>query len=198
MLKVLPPISIGNRAKAKCGEIFFHNSTEFTIYCVCGLKSFNFDDFLSHIQNVHFENDLLKTESFNNGENSNHFVGVDIKSENPDITTVDQLHEEEIWDNTEHHVLDGGDDDDFYSVNGHNDIADVEDSEEEEEPVTVLKKPTRKAARTAKRKTRKVKTDSESGGDEHSSDEDYKPMVSFILSLNGITYILNILYFPAQ
>lgn len=64
MLKVVPPIGVSQQTQAKCGEIFFHSCTDFTIYCCfCNFKLFAFVDFLSHIQNVHFVNNLLKTQT---------------------------------------------------------------------------------------------------------------------------------------
>ncbi|XP_036339125.1 zinc finger protein 91-like [Rhagoletis pomonella] len=63
MLKLLPSSSFGGNPSAKCGEIYCHSSTEFTIVCsLCGLKAFHYEDFLLHCKNVHFENDLLRTE----------------------------------------------------------------------------------------------------------------------------------------
>ncbi|XP_067634643.1 zinc finger protein 234-like [Eurosta solidaginis] len=63
MLKLLPNSTFVSGANAKCGEIYCHSSTEFTILCThCELKSFDYEDFMRHIKNVHFENDLLKTE----------------------------------------------------------------------------------------------------------------------------------------
>ncbi|XP_073829035.1 uncharacterized protein [Musca autumnalis] len=178
MLKVLPPTIISNRAKAKCGEIYFHNSTEFTILCVCGLKHFMFDDFLLHIQNVHFENDLLKTESFNSNDNSStHNLGIQIKSEGGDVaTSYDQLHEEEIWDSQ---GFIGGGEEDFLSANDN--INDDDDGESasnsfEEEVLSVLKK--KPKAKKTKPPKKIIKSDFEEDNDEeddHSSDEDFKP-----------------------
>lgn len=63
MLKILPSIAFDNSANTKCGEIYCHSSTEFTIICtLCELKAFDYQDFMLHCKNVHFENDLLKTE----------------------------------------------------------------------------------------------------------------------------------------
>lgn len=63
MLKLLPSTAFGNSANAKCGEIYCHSSTEFTIICtLCELKAFDYQDFMHHCKNVHLENDLLKTE----------------------------------------------------------------------------------------------------------------------------------------
>uniref|UniRef100_W8CB23 Zinc finger protein 677 n=1 Tax=Ceratitis capitata TaxID=7213 RepID=W8CB23_CERCA len=63
MLKVLPSSTFCAGANAKCGEIYCHSSTEFTIVCtLCELKAFDYEDFMLHCKNVHFENDLLRTE----------------------------------------------------------------------------------------------------------------------------------------
>ncbi|XP_030378192.1 gastrula zinc finger protein XlCGF46.1 [Scaptodrosophila lebanonensis] len=63
MLKALKPDTYAGIANAKCGEVYFQDLTSYRIDCVfCEMKSFVFGDFLLHIQNVHFENGLLKTE----------------------------------------------------------------------------------------------------------------------------------------
>ncbi|KAH8373571.1 hypothetical protein KR200_001401 [Drosophila serrata] len=63
MLKSLKPDTYAGMANAKCGEIYFQSLHSFRIDCAfCEMKSFVFDDFLLHVQNVHFENGLLKTE----------------------------------------------------------------------------------------------------------------------------------------
>ncbi|XP_016994751.2 zinc finger protein 771 [Drosophila takahashii] len=64
MLKSLKPDTYAGMANAKCGEIYFQSLHSFRIDCVfCEMKSFVFGDFLLHVQNVHFENGLLKTEA---------------------------------------------------------------------------------------------------------------------------------------
>lgn len=63
MLKILPNTALSGSANAKCGEIFCQSSSSFTIVCTfCEMKTFEFEDFLLHFKNVHFENNLLKTE----------------------------------------------------------------------------------------------------------------------------------------
>ncbi|KAH8419814.1 hypothetical protein KR009_002869 [Drosophila setifemur] len=63
MLKSLKPDTYAGMANAKCGEIYFQSLHSFRIDCAfCEMKSFVFGDFLLHVQNVHFENGLLKTE----------------------------------------------------------------------------------------------------------------------------------------
>lgn len=195
MLKILPLANISHQPKAKCGEIFCHSSSDFTIFCTfCDMKAFTFEDFLLHIQNVHFENNILKTESFTNDPGQ--YLQVNVKAETITETKLpqpalasgvaigDQLHEEEmLWDNLQHNYDNdvGGNDvgDDEY---GHDDMDDSDDSFEEE-VVTVLKK-TKKTKRTKKqiKKEKSVKSDIESGEDDedndHSSDEDFKPAVS--------------------
>ncbi|XP_017056251.1 LOW QUALITY PROTEIN: zinc finger and BTB domain-containing protein 47 [Drosophila ficusphila] len=64
MLKSLKPDTYAGMANAKCGEIYFQSLHSFRIDCAfCEMKSFVFGDFLLHVQNVHFENGLLKTEA---------------------------------------------------------------------------------------------------------------------------------------
>ncbi|KAH8306521.1 hypothetical protein KR018_005894 [Drosophila ironensis] len=64
MLKSLKPDTYAGMANAKCGEIYFQSLHSFRIDCAfCEMKSFVFGDFLLHIQNVHFENGLLKAEA---------------------------------------------------------------------------------------------------------------------------------------
>ncbi|KAH8320290.1 hypothetical protein KR074_007826 [Drosophila pseudoananassae] len=64
MLKSLKPDTYAGMANAKCGEIYFQSLNSFRIDCAfCEMKSFVFGDFLLHVQNVHFENGLLKTET---------------------------------------------------------------------------------------------------------------------------------------
>ncbi|XP_002071727.4 zinc finger protein 782 [Drosophila willistoni] len=64
MLKTLKPDTFAGVANAKCGEIFFQSLNSFRIDCLfCDMKCFIFDDFLLHIQNIHFENGLLKTDA---------------------------------------------------------------------------------------------------------------------------------------
>ncbi|XP_034660275.1 gastrula zinc finger protein XlCGF57.1 [Drosophila subobscura] len=63
MLKSLQAGTYAGMANAKCGEIYFQSLNSFRIDCAfCEMKSFVFNDFLLHVQNVHFENGLLKTE----------------------------------------------------------------------------------------------------------------------------------------
>ncbi|XP_017064448.1 zinc finger protein 16 [Drosophila eugracilis] len=74
MLKSLKPDTYAGMANAKCGEIYFQSLHSFRIDCAfCEMKSFVFGDFLLHVQNVHFENGLLKTEA---GD-----AGADLKQE---------------------------------------------------------------------------------------------------------------------
>ncbi|XP_022214651.2 zinc finger protein 652-A [Drosophila obscura] len=62
MLKSLKADTYAGMANAKCGEIYFQSLNSFRIDCgFCEMKSFVFNDFLLHVQNVHFENGLLKT-----------------------------------------------------------------------------------------------------------------------------------------
>ena len=98
MLKILPTFDFENKIQSKCGEIFYHNFNNFTIFCtLCEVKLFQFDDFILHlqnlhlkrnspkiedepnegdytVQNVHLESNLLKTED---GINEDHFVETD-------------------------------------------------------------------------------------------------------------------------
>ncbi|XP_065365671.1 zinc finger protein 62 homolog [Calliphora vicina] len=179
MLKILPLANLSNQPKAKCGEIFCHSSSDFTIYCTfCDMKAFTFEDFLLHVQNVHFENNILKTENFTN--ECNQYFEVNVKAEaTTDNLTGEQLHEEEVlWDNLEQ-TYDQADD------LGHDDYEedDVNDSFEEE-TVTVLKK-TKKQIRAKKEKRVKPKSYIESGDEEdndHSSDEDFKPLLNVKVS----------------
>ncbi|XP_065365672.1 zinc finger protein 91-like [Calliphora vicina] len=81
MLKILPACNLNQQTNAKCGEIFCHSFREFTIYCCfCNIKLFAFEDFHLHIQNVHFENNLLKTETITNI--CNEFVKAEFKGDN--------------------------------------------------------------------------------------------------------------------
>ncbi|EDX17392.1 GD16882 [Drosophila simulans] len=74
MLKSLKPDTYAGMANAKCGEIYFQSLHSFRIDCAfCEMKSFVFGDFLLHVQNVHFENGLLKTEATD--------AGADLKQE---------------------------------------------------------------------------------------------------------------------
>ncbi|XP_065363179.1 zinc finger protein 570-like [Calliphora vicina] len=64
MLKISPTFNLNQAIKTKCGEIFYDSCTDFSIdCCFCEVKLFSFDDFLLHIQNIHFENNLLKIET---------------------------------------------------------------------------------------------------------------------------------------
>ncbi|XP_034482759.1 gastrula zinc finger protein XlCGF26.1 [Drosophila innubila] len=64
MLKALKPDTFAGVANAKCGEVYFQSLNSYRIDCAfCEIKSFVFADFLLHIQNEHFENELLKTET---------------------------------------------------------------------------------------------------------------------------------------
>lgn len=171
MLKILPLANLGNQAKAKCGEIFCHSSTEFTIYCTfCDMKAFTFEDFLLHIQNVHFENNILKTETITN--ECNQYLEVNVKAE----TNADPItngHEENmLWDNLEQSY----DDDDNLEHN------DFDSNDSVEETYTVLKKSKKQQNKTKREKiVVKPKSDIESEYEEdndHSSDEDFKPTVN--------------------
>lgn len=109
MLKILPSTVFGSSANAKCGEIYCHSSTEFTIICtLCELKAFDYQDFMLHCKNVHFEDDLLKTEEI--------FVEVapyltsNVKDE---LITEDNIAEAEHLDD---HDFDISDDEDEKSV----------------------------------------------------------------------------------
>ncbi|KAH8275919.1 hypothetical protein KR044_006343 [Drosophila immigrans] len=63
MLKALKPDTFAASANAKCGEVYFQSLNSYRIDCAfCDMKSFVFADFLLHIQNEHFESELLKTE----------------------------------------------------------------------------------------------------------------------------------------
>ena len=180
MLKVVPLANFSNQAKAKCGEIFCHSSCDFTIFCTfCDMKSFTFEDFLSHIQNVHFENNILKTESFNT--ECNQYLEVNVKAETP-AETGDQLHEEEVlWDTLEQSYDHEGENYDL----GQDDYGDDDDDGDdscEEEIVTVLKKTKKVPGRPKREKiiksSKQAKSDIESFDDEdndRSSDEDFKP-----------------------
>ncbi|KAL7742715.1 hypothetical protein ACLKA6_013057 [Drosophila palustris] len=64
MLKALKPDTFAGVANAKCGEVYFQSLNSYRIDCAfCDMKSFVFADFLLHIQNEHFENELLKAEA---------------------------------------------------------------------------------------------------------------------------------------
>ncbi|XP_017113475.1 zinc finger protein 3 [Drosophila elegans] len=81
MLKSLKPDTYAGMANAKCGEIYFQSLHSFRIDCAfCEMKSFVFGDFLLHVQNVHFENGLLKTEAAD--------AGVDLKQEREHASPV--------------------------------------------------------------------------------------------------------------
>ncbi|XP_065363178.1 zinc finger protein 729-like [Calliphora vicina] len=70
MLKILPSSNLNQPIKTKCGEIFYDSCTDFTIdCCFCEIKLFSFDDFLLHIKNIHFENNLIKIETNTNDYN---------------------------------------------------------------------------------------------------------------------------------
>lgn len=149
------------------------------------MKYFSFDIFLLHIQNVHFENDLLKTEIPCNSD-ENEYLEI-VKSEpNPADIIADQLHEHEIWDSAPSKIMgddDGGEGVDVFFSDNNNDVDDDDDDSTEEEVVTVLKKPTRKTTNKQqnRRGRRKIKSDVESDDNEQnnkSSDEDFfKSMV---------------------
>ena len=63
MLKLLTTTSIIHQSKTKCGEIYCHSYLDITIYCTfCDIKLFAYDDFLLHLQNVHFDNNLFKSK----------------------------------------------------------------------------------------------------------------------------------------
>lgn len=67
MLKILPTSNLNQPIKTKCGEVFYDSCTDFTIdCCFCEIKLFAFEDFHIHIQNIHFENNLLKLETKTN------------------------------------------------------------------------------------------------------------------------------------
>lgn len=171
MLKILPPANLSQQAKVKCGEIFSHSFTDFTIYCTfCDIKSFKFEDFLLHIQNLHFENNLLKTETIN--MDCNQFLEVNVKKE--------EFMEEEkvIWNDLEQSYDEEIDNNDLPEDNNSN----------EEEPVAILKK-TEKKAILRKRKKPKPRSESDTEDHDHSSDEDFRPLVS---SCNKYINIFNL------
>jgi len=63
MLKTFSTASFLHTTNTKCAEIFCQSPYSFMILCkFCQIKCFNFEDFTLHFKNVHFENDLLKTE----------------------------------------------------------------------------------------------------------------------------------------
>lgn len=63
MLKTVQPINLQQKLETKCAEIFCHNYTDLTIYCsFCDIKSFALDDFLLHLQNIHYENNPLMND----------------------------------------------------------------------------------------------------------------------------------------
>lgn len=72
MLKIVPPENFQQQSEYKCGEICCRNLNEFTIYCCfCKTKLFAFEDFIQHLENMHFENqdqnvDTIIEECYNN------------------------------------------------------------------------------------------------------------------------------------
>uniref|UniRef100_A0ABK9NH00 C2H2-type domain-containing protein n=1 Tax=Glossina morsitans morsitans TaxID=37546 RepID=A0ABK9NH00_GLOMM len=142
MLKTLPIIKFNDVSKEKCGEIFCHRPKEFTIYCtLCDMKSFDFTDFLIHIENVHFNTDLLKLENPSMGYAD--LFGMNVKKEN--VFAEHEASMEEICCDNRSDILNGS--------------SRVESgNEDSEEVLTVLKRTKgRSRVTSSKRKHNKAK-----------------------------------------
>lgn len=177
MLKLMPPtINFNTQPKTKCGEIFCHNTTEFTVYCTfCEMKSFNFEDFLWHLKTLHFAADVCKTENDN-------FEEVSTKIETEEDKIYDSLIKSYDEGNDNLDFKDSEDDKDFgdNDVNGDDAFCDNE-SYDEEEPLAILKKKQIKR-RSKRKKTQEVKETKSDNSDEEfqdfDTDEEFKPSVS--------------------
>jgi len=137
MLKSLKPDTYAGMANAKCGEIYFQSLHSFRIDCAfCEMKSFVFGDFLLHVQNVHFENGLLKTEAALDAG------GADLKQERdrdrehtspvPIVAQVNPF----AW-----YEIGGDHDEDSDDEDGRGSLGQEQDEEEEERPTrqTIIK-----------------------------------------------------------
>lgn len=173
MLKILPAPAIQLQPRHKCGEIFCHSPNDFTIFCkFCAMKSFNFEDFILHIKNLHFENNLLKLETFqsdatnckDNAKEAEAAVKLEIN-----IAADDE--QEVLWDNIDQYY---DEEDGSLSEASQHDLVggSGNDKAEPEEVIRVLKRQsTRKKKKTALRcaKQANIKRKSSISG---SSDED--------------------------
>lgn len=83
MLKLLNSTGSLTLSTTKCGEIFCHNFKDFTIFCTfCQIKSFHFEDFQQHLQNVHWEvNVQYKVKSATETIECNKYLDKNVKEE---------------------------------------------------------------------------------------------------------------------
>uniref|UniRef100_A0A1A9X5Q2 C2H2-type domain-containing protein n=1 Tax=Glossina brevipalpis TaxID=37001 RepID=A0A1A9X5Q2_9MUSC len=149
MLKSLPTIKFNEAPKAKCGEIFCQSSRDFVIYCtLCEMKSFDFSDFVMHIENVHFDGKLLKLE--NSKLDYAQFLEFDVKDEN-NFAEQEVSVEEMSWDDMPD-ILNRG--------------SSAESSKEDiEEVLTILKRTRGKPKESNNRKVRhSIKRDRDHAG----------------------------------
>lgn len=169
MLKLMPTFNFNTQAKTKCGEIFCHNSTDFTVYCTfCEMKSFSFEDFLWHLKTLHFASDLCKNETSSYG---------------PKLETE----EDKIYDNLIQSYDDDADNVDFENPAdddgdfGDDDDGDFCDNDSYDEPLAILKKKQMnkrpKSRKTAENKCRKSDNSDEEFID-FESDEEFKVSAS--------------------
>lgn len=172
MLKLLPTFSFTTQTKTKCGEIYCHNATDFTVYCTfCEMKSFSFDDFLWHLKSLHFSADLLKSESIKQTFNKA------IKPEQ--LEAEDKIFSELIQS------YDDDDDNDHKDYENHDSFGDEEefcDNDSYEEPFAILKTKrihTRPKRCKTKVETHSLKSENSDEDDFNGSDldEDFQPLV---------------------
>lgn len=191
MLKILPTFSFTTQTKTKCGEIFCHNATEFTVYCTfCEMKSFSFDDFLWHLKNLHFSADLLKSEIVN--------------KTNSTVIKPEQIEEAEngIFDDLIHCYDDDNNDNDRENQDSFGDD-EFCDNDSYEEPLAILKTKrirTRPKRCKTKVETLSLKSEQSDDGDFNGSDsdEDFQPLVGLKIQCLFNVFVLNVIsYFLA-
>ncbi|KAM7348845.1 uncharacterized protein ACRADG_008025 [Cochliomyia hominivorax] len=116
MLKFPTSINYLSGSDIKCGEIFYQDFDNVSIICTfCELKTFNFEEFMEHLKNIHLENDQndqdetcsvneLNSDKDEAGDNEEQFSKV-IEF----ITESSLSDEEQLTDTNEHqskHVMD--------------------------------------------------------------------------------------------
>ncbi|XP_046801918.1 zinc finger protein 62-like [Lucilia cuprina] len=114
MLKILPPCTLSSQTSTKCGEIFCDPLKNVTICCCfCQIKLFDYEDFLNHIQNEHFENIAIESNEFEDNEEFNSI----------EIEDNDNLNSNEIEDNEDYNSNEIEENEDY---NSNEDNAEVE------------------------------------------------------------------------
>ncbi|KAH8400052.1 hypothetical protein KR215_006074 [Drosophila sulfurigaster] len=129
MLKALKPDTFAASANARCGEVYFQSLNSYRIDCAfCDMKCFVFADFLLHIQNEHFEHELLKMEKLLLPTKQEQ-LDDNLPTQAPQVNPFTWY---EVANDDEGLAADDDDDD-----SGSEQAAKKEDNEEEEDPVDV-------------------------------------------------------------